>query len=102
MWTLWESRVLCEISKPLWARSLRPQGWQRPHRVRRHRNVNRVGRCATPKKGDTQIATPSRKSLLGHPERSFDRADRRDPPDHAQRSVLRPDRKRCSKTAGLT
>jgi hypothetical protein len=26
MWTLWESRVLCEISKPLWARSLRPQG----------------------------------------------------------------------------
>jgi hypothetical protein len=26
MWTLWESRVLCEISEPLWARSVRPQG----------------------------------------------------------------------------
>src|SRR5687768_10551748 len=35
MWALWESRVLCEISKPLWARSVRPQGWQRPHRLRR-------------------------------------------------------------------
>ena len=40
MWTLWESRVLCEISKPLWARSVRPQGWQRPHRLRRREKVH--------------------------------------------------------------
>src|SRR5438132_2566182 len=39
MWTLWESRVLCEISKPLWARSVRPQGWQHPHRLRPRENV---------------------------------------------------------------
>jgi hypothetical protein len=30
LWTLCESRVFCEICKPLWARSVRPQGWQRP------------------------------------------------------------------------
>jgi hypothetical protein len=42
MWTLWESRVLCEISKRLWARSVRPQAWQRPHRLRRAKMFDRV------------------------------------------------------------
>jgi hypothetical protein len=28
MCTLWESRVLCEVSKPLWARCVRPQAYR--------------------------------------------------------------------------
>jgi hypothetical protein len=37
-----ENGVLCRFPSPLWARSLRPQGRQRPQRLRRSKFVDRV------------------------------------------------------------
>src|SRR3954451_314308 len=58
MWTLWESRALCEISKPLWARSVRPQGWQRPHRLRPREAVIASGMSASSKNGGYRGSRP--------------------------------------------
>ena len=60
------------------------------------------GTMRVAKKGDTAVAAPSRKSLLGHPGRFSDRADPRGSRDHAQCARLRPERKRRSNSAGLT
>src|SRR5712664_1419262 len=70
-----ENCALCSFPSHLWARSVRPQGRQRPHRLPPWRNFQNVdarkttSRNGSSKTGHTSVAAPSRKSLLGHPER---------------------------------
>jgi hypothetical protein len=90
----------------LWARSWRPPDVSVHIVFAFAKNFNRpihnVEDARHEKEGITSVATPSRKSLLGHPGRLFSLLDPGRLSDHAHCPSVPADRARSSNTAGLT